>query len=321
MRCACCAVLSWLSRSADSLLGRPACPAPPLPRHSMLGTALRPRPETSTGLPTAVAYPAHEPLAHLCPAAQVGRVRTEETILRSVDHPYLAKLYATIQTGAPWCWGRAKHARLLGACIQGGPSAALVVGPGSVPTLEAIALTALLQNHPKLSLCCAVASTQVQRPTFTSCWSTALAACCTMYWSGVCSRVACTGSVVVPALVRQRHCRCAPACMLLPCCIPRVGWGTCSVACAARRRSCRLTSCPCQPLPGLPPPPAHAGPPTTAFPRRRQRALPQRCCWRCNICTSKALSTGGLVVCVASMDGRYSRPQHFSTTCSAHATC
>jgi PAS domain S-box-containing protein len=29
---------------------------------------------------------------------KVGRVRTEETILRSVDHPYLAKLYATIHT-------------------------------------------------------------------------------------------------------------------------------------------------------------------------------------------------------------------------------
>ncbi|KAI7840688.1 hypothetical protein COHA_005610 [Chlorella ohadii] len=29
---------------------------------------------------------------------KVGRVRTEETILRSVDHPYLAKLYATLQT-------------------------------------------------------------------------------------------------------------------------------------------------------------------------------------------------------------------------------
>lgn len=122
VRCACCGVLSWLSRSTGSLPGRPACPAPPLPPHSMLGAALRPRPETSTGLPAAAAYPAYEPSARLCPAAQVGRVRTEETILRSVDHPYLAKLYATIQTGAPRCCGRAKtsQACTLARCMHSG---------------------------------------------------------------------------------------------------------------------------------------------------------------------------------------------------------
>lgn len=32
---------------------------------------------------------------------QVGRVRTEEAILSSVDHPFLATLYGTLQTGGP----------------------------------------------------------------------------------------------------------------------------------------------------------------------------------------------------------------------------
>lgn len=31
---------------------------------------------------------------------QVGRVRTEEAILSTVDHPFLATLYGTLQTGA-----------------------------------------------------------------------------------------------------------------------------------------------------------------------------------------------------------------------------
>ncbi len=49
-------------------------------------------------------------------------MRTEETILRSVDHPYLAKLYATLQTGAQAAatpaaavWG--SKSSLLGACM------------------------------------------------------------------------------------------------------------------------------------------------------------------------------------------------------------
>lgn len=36
-----------------------------------------------------------------CPfPPQVGRVRTEEAILSTVDHPFLATLYGTLQTGA-----------------------------------------------------------------------------------------------------------------------------------------------------------------------------------------------------------------------------
>jgi hypothetical protein len=34
---------------------------------------------------------------------QVGRVRTEEAILSTVDHPFLATLYGTLQTGAAHC--------------------------------------------------------------------------------------------------------------------------------------------------------------------------------------------------------------------------
>ena len=37
----------------------------------------------------------------LPPCAQVGRVRSEYAVLHAVDHPYLAKLYATLQTGEP----------------------------------------------------------------------------------------------------------------------------------------------------------------------------------------------------------------------------
>jgi hypothetical protein len=33
----------------------------------------------------------------------VGRVRTEEAILSTVDHPFLATLYGTLQTGAARC--------------------------------------------------------------------------------------------------------------------------------------------------------------------------------------------------------------------------
>lgn len=46
---------------------------------------------------------------------QVGRVRTEEAILSCVDHPFLASLYGTLQTGALPVVGRTLHARVAAA--------------------------------------------------------------------------------------------------------------------------------------------------------------------------------------------------------------
>lgn len=40
----------------------------------------------------------HAPCCPLLPP-QVGRVKTEHTVLQAVDHPFLAKMYATLQTG------------------------------------------------------------------------------------------------------------------------------------------------------------------------------------------------------------------------------
>lgn len=43
--------------------------------------------------------PPHALTPQPCCPLQVGRVRTEEAILSSVDHPFLATLYGTLQTG------------------------------------------------------------------------------------------------------------------------------------------------------------------------------------------------------------------------------
>lgn len=62
-----------------------------MPLHSFASISNHPSPG-STHLP-----PTHPAVKTL---PQVGRVRTEEAILSTVDHPFLATLYGTLQTGA-----------------------------------------------------------------------------------------------------------------------------------------------------------------------------------------------------------------------------
>ena len=97
-------------------------------------------------------------------------MRSEDTILRAVDHPYLAKLYATIQTG------EASADRSVGGPVWvdgAGRWTTRTLPSPAPPSMTQQQTLPLLQHHAV-----------PQRPTSTSCWSTAPPACCTMSWSG-----------------------------------------------------------------------------------------------------------------------------------------
>ena len=114
---------------------------------------------------------------------QVGRVRTEEAILSSVDHPFLATLYGTLQTGVcvcvrtgRWLLGAEHWAVVWRLC----PWAVLKL---LLSTLQAP--IAALRAHAR-AVAAALFSPQpqpppprsLQTPTSTSCSSTATAASC-----------------------------------------------------------------------------------------------------------------------------------------------
>ena len=91
---------------------------------------------------------------------QVGRVRTEERILSNVDHPFLATLYGTLQTGG-------------GVRLR-------ALAPDGMDTWLVCMHTVLTTGRTyfsrvALTLCVRCA---VQTPTCTSFWSTAMAASC-----------------------------------------------------------------------------------------------------------------------------------------------
>ncbi len=164
-RLACCAVNVTVVRSARAQQGARAC-RPAVPASS------------------AAYQPLHCSLWHPCCWAallQVGRVRTEEAILSAVDHPFLASLYGTLQTGARsegqrGPTGFAGHCCCVIVCMCDVPMPAVSANaPGAHAPCQPPPASQHLQRSPILSTSC-LPPTQTR--TCTSCWSTATAASC-----------------------------------------------------------------------------------------------------------------------------------------------